>query len=141
MYFWRNRRKNLADEIRNHIELEAQENVDAGMPLEEARRAAARKFGNTLLAVEKSRDVWGWLRLERLLQDVGFSLRMLLKAPGFTTVAVVTLALGIGANAAIFTLLNAVLIKHLPVPDPKSLVRIGDNNDCCVGQSNPDNGK
>ena len=70
--------------------------------------------------------------LETLFQDVRHSLRQLWKAPGFTITAVLTLALGIGANAAIFTLVNAMLLKNLPVTDPKALVRVGDAYQCCV---------
>src|SRR5579871_2357821 len=78
--------------------------------------------------------------MNRLIQDVQYSLRQLRKAPGFTLTAILTLALGIGANAAIFTLVNAVLMKNLPVADPKTLIRIGDTNECCVNSGTQENG-
>lgn len=76
--------------------------------------------------------------MNRLIQDVKFALRQLRKAPGFTATAIITLALGIGANAAIFTLVHAVLLKNLPVADPKMLVRVGDRDDCCVNGGTPE---
>jgi macrolide transport system ATP-binding/permease protein len=81
---------------------------------------------------ERSREIWGWSWLESTVQDVWYGLRQLRRSPGFTAVAVVTLALGIGANTAIFTLVDAVMLKSLPVADPGQLYRLGDNNNCCV---------
>ena len=132
--------KELDDEIQFHLDQEIAENVAAGMEPLEARRAALRTFGNGTQAKEHAWDAWGWVRLEEIVQDVRYALRQLRKTPGFAATAALTLALGIGANAAIFTLVNAVMLKNLPVTDPKTLVRIGDNNDCCVNTGARDDG-
>jgi predicted permease len=120
------RRKRMMDEleqdIRAHIEMETQDNIARGLPREEARYAAIRKFGNVTRVQEEAREVWSFLWLEQLWQDVLFGLRMLRKAPAFTAVAALTLAFGIGANTAIFSLIDAVMLRSLPVENPAQLV-------------------
>jgi macrolide transport system ATP-binding/permease protein len=90
-----------------------------------------REFGNVPMIVEVTRDQWRWLRLDLLMQDTRYALRQLRKSPGFTLTAVISLALGIGANTAIFTLVQGILLRSLPVADPSRLYRIGDKDDCC----------
>jgi predicted permease len=119
------RKRHLSDlesDIQNHIEIETQDNIARGMSPEEARYAAMRKFGNVTRVMEDTREVWAITWLDHLVQDLRFALRGIRKSPLFATVVVLTLALGIGANTAIFTIIDSVMLRAIPVSNPQQLV-------------------
>jgi putative ABC transport system permease protein len=121
MTLWKRRSIQLEDEMQNHIDIETQQNIEAGMSPEEARRAAMRKFGSVTLAKDQSSEVWGWLWLEQLGQDLRYALRGFRKNPGFTTVTLLSLMLGIGASIALFSVVYGVLIAPYPYAKPNEI--------------------
>ena len=116
--------RDMAEEMRFHLNQRTADNVADGVPADEARYAALRQFGNVASIQERAREQRAWAWLEYFVQDIGYGVRMLRKNPGFTTVAVLTLGLGIGANTAMFSFVNGVMLKPLPYADSDRIVHL-----------------
>ncbi|MGA8596661.1 MAG: ABC transporter permease [Bryobacteraceae bacterium] len=144
MFNWVKRKKSrereIEDELNYHLAMLTRERLDDGETISEAKFSAHRKLGNRTLIKESLRDMWGGTWFEDFLKDIRITIRQLRKSPGFTAAAVLSLALGIGANTAIFTLIDAVFLKSLPVRDPGSLVLLGDARGSGHGSGIPHSG-
>ena len=111
----------LREELQFHLEEEAQQRQGEGLGEREARWAARRELGNLTWLQESTRAMWGWTLLEQLFQDLRYALRTMFRNRGFTALAVLSLALGIGANTAIYSFMDSILLRALPIADPESL--------------------
>jgi predicted permease len=126
MSFWRRKRREaeLDEELRSHLEMAARERAEQGEDLKDAERAARREFGNVGLVKEVTRDVWGWIWLRDIADDARYGMRMLLKNPGFAIVAILSLALGIGATTAVFSVVYGVLVNPYPYANSDRMVHL-----------------
>src|SRR6185503_2857730 len=122
--WWLERRRkedDLREELEFHLSEETDDRQAEGLTVDQARQAARRDLGNVTLVREDARALWTWTLVEQLAQDVQYALRTMIRNPGFSGLAVLTLALGIGANTAIYSFMDSILIRSLPVQDPASL--------------------
>ena len=133
LHFRRGLAEELSDEMRAHLELLTEENMERGMTAEGARAAARRHFGNVTRVQEKAREAWQFPRFETVLQDIRYGLRGIRRAPSFSLVVILTLALGIGANTAIFSVVYSALLRPLPYPHGERLVRLGESTARATG--------
>src|SRR6266700_106292 len=136
----RQRYNDLTVSIQEHMEEKIDELVESGMSRREAEQAARREFGNVLLLEQRSREVWQWRALESMLADLKFTLRRLRKSPGFALTVLLTLAIGIGANTAVFSVIDGVLIKPLPYPESDRLAALWMQAPGAGGLSNFESG-
>ena len=120
----RGRYDELSESIREHLDEKIEDMIDRGMTREEAERKARREFGNVTLIEQRSREVWQWPTLESLWADTKYTLRRLRRAPLFTAIALITLAIAVGANTVIFSVVNGVLLKPLSYPNPDRLIAV-----------------
>jgi hypothetical protein len=125
----------LEEEMRLHLELREQQQLQTGMTPTAAHSTALRRFGNPTVLKGKSHTTWGWQWFEDLLHDLSYGMRSMLRSPGITLVALLSLALGIGANTAIFSLMDAVMLRSLPVTQPEQLVLFGNGTDSGISDS------
>lgn len=119
--------RDLSDEIAQHLQEKVEELMSGGMPRQEAEAAARRQFGNSLLLEERSREVWQWATLDAISRDLKYALRQLRRNPGFTITVLLTLSVAIGANTAVFSMVNALLLRPLPYSQPERLASLMRN--------------
>src|SRR5258708_2163738 len=119
----------LDRELQVHLDLEAEEHEQAGLKPDQARLEAHRAFGSVALTKEDTREVWAWTSVERVRQDVLYALRLIRKAPAFSAVTIIALALGIGINTALFSVVDGVLLRPLAFRDSDRLVMVWETSD------------
>ena len=131
MKWWRRGKRDadLERELQSDLELEEEEQRERGVAPEEARYAALRAFGNPSVISEQTREVWSWDRLETVLRDLKISIRTLARQPGFSAVAMLVIAVGMGATISLFTVVWSVLLKPLPFDHPEQLVRLYESSE------------